>query len=142
MNCAIYLLIASAIAIITNARPPKPEDYVPTEAAPTTKLVPNSCLNQEDSPNVIIKPMDGQSYPTLNVGCSNEYMIVNLKQDRGWTNYLSSEREYHYNLIGPEKDDHVNWNEWLLPPMEDFIVSPDCQTCDESHELNQLYSTA
>ncbi len=69
-------------------------------------------------------------------------MIINLKEDKLWSKYLKSTREYHYNLIGPVKDDHVNWQEWLIPNMEDFIVSHDCQTCDENHELNQLYSTA
>eukprot|EP01084_Bolivina_argentea_P113698 202607_1 len=105
-------------------------------------LVPNSCLTHEDDSNVLVKLMADDDVPILDVTCSNQYMIVNLKQDRGWEQYLSSGREYHYNVIGPEKDDHGNWQEWIVPPMTEFLVSPDCATCDEDHELNQLYGTS
>eukprot|EP01083_Nonionella_stella_P119532 357383_1 len=112
------------------------------EDNPSTTLIPNSCLNQADNSNVIVKLLDDDTYPPISVTCNNEYMIINLKQDRLWSKYLKSTREYHYNLIGPVKDDHVNWQEWIIPNMENFIVSHDCKICDENHELNKLYSTA
>ena len=104
--------------------------------------VPNSCINQADNDNVIVKPLDGDSYPLINTKCSNEYMIVDLNKDELWKSYLSSSREYHYNLIGPVKDDHVNWQEWMIPEMDEFLISPDCSSCDAEFELNAKYSTS
>ena len=107
-----------------------------------TTTVPNSCLNHEDDDTVIVKLLDDDSYPLITTKCRNQYMIVDFKQDPLWRKYFVSARNYHYNLIGPEKDDHVNWQEWIIPEMEDFIVSPDCISCDEDHELNIKYSTS
>eukprot|EP00486_Rosalina_sp_Unknown_P000608 CAMPEP_0201568888 /NCGR_PEP_ID=MMETSP0190_2-20130828/10205_1 /ASSEMBLY_ACC=CAM_ASM_000263 /TAXON_ID=37353 /ORGANISM="Rosalina sp." /LENGTH=252 /DNA_ID=CAMNT_0047990535 /DNA_START=173 /DNA_END=927 /DNA_ORIENTATION=+ len=110
----------------------------------TTTLVPNSCLNHEDDDSVIVKLVDEDSYPLINTKCRNEYMIVDFKKDELWKQYFKSTRKYHYNLVGPEKDDHVNWQEWMVEgtQMQDFLVSPDCNTCEEDFELNVKYGKA
>ena len=107
-----------------------------------TTYIPNSCVNHEDDDNVLIKLLPDDSYPVLNVKCRNEYMIVDLHKDILWEKYLVSTRDYHYNLVGPEKDDHVNWQEWIIPDMQDFLVSPDCNSCEEDFELNHKYLTS
>ena len=114
-----------------------------TEELPShqTTLVPNSCLNHENDDTVIVKLLDEASYPLISTKCRNQYMIVDLEQDSLWHKYFVSTRTYHYNLVGPEKDDHVNWQQWMIPEMENFLVSPDCNTCDPDHELNVKYST-
>ena len=106
-----------------------------------TQQIPNSCLYHEDDDNVIVKPMDGDSYPLINTKCRNEYMIVDLHQDKLWEQYFVSTRKYHYNLVGPVKDSHVNWQEWMIPEFDEFLVSPDCNQCDAGFELNGKYKT-
>mmetsp|Transcript_41398 Transcript_41398/g.66586 ORF Transcript_41398/g.66586 Transcript_41398/m.66586 type:complete len:1075 (-) Transcript_41398:25-3249(-) len=108
----------------------------------STSFVPNSCVNHEDDDAAILKPVDGDSYPLIAAKCRNQYMIVDLHTDLDWEQYFTSFREYHYNLMGPVKDDHVNWQEWMVPDLDDFIISPDCNTCDEDFELNIKYGTA
>ena len=43
---------------------------------------------------------------------------------------------YHYALAGSAVNDNVNWHDWWLPTKNDakakFIVSPNCDICDES----------
>eukprot|EP01084_Bolivina_argentea_P010059 18765_1 len=68
--------------------------------------------------------------PSTRLICNHKYMISNLKQDILWS-------KYHYNLIGPVKDDNINWQEYIIPQMEH-----DCKMCDENHALNQLYYTS
>ena len=142
MSFIVSLIISSSLITLTLSTTSQEllsSDVKGLPVDPIKTNVPNSCLNHKDADNVVVKLLDGDSYPALNVKCSNEYVIVNLHQDLEWQSYFRSIRKYHYNLLGPDKDDHSNWAEWMLPQMDKFIVSPDCSTCDEEHELNSLY---
>eukprot|EP01083_Nonionella_stella_P067359 178121_1 len=101
--------------------------------------VPNSCIAQSDTDNLLVKPIDDDDYPSLNVKCSNEFMIIDINKDENWLQYFTSSRLYHYAVYGPVRDEHSNWNEWLIPSMSQFLVSPDCSTCDVDSELNSIY---
>jgi len=103
--------------------------------------VPNSCIGQDDNDDTIVKLADGQSYPLVHTKCRNEFMIVDVNQDDSWADYFVSMRKYHYNLLGPGKDDHVNWQEWMTVAQDEFLISPDCHTCDAHFELNDKYKT-
>ena len=102
--------------------------------------IPNSCINQQDTNDLIIQPINNDNYPSLNVKCSNEYIIIDINKDKNWLKYFKSSRLYHYAIYGPEKDDHSNWNEWYLPSSISYLVSPDCSTCDITSELNIIYT--
>jgi len=108
----------------------------------TTVSLPNSCLGQADTASTMLKLSASVDDPIVNAACDREWAIINLQQDNEWTSYFRSMRSYRKDVMGPVKDDHVNWKEWLTVEMEQFIVSPDCATCDDAHELNQLYGTA
>eukprot|EP01084_Bolivina_argentea_P078622 142682_1 len=103
--------------------------------------IPNSCINQPNSDNFEIKPINNDKYPILNVKCANEFAIIDINKDNNWLQYFSSYRLYHYAVYGPIKDDHSNWNEWFIPSISYYyLVSPDCTSCDISSELNIKYS--
>eukprot|EP01083_Nonionella_stella_P168534 569289_1 len=84
-------------------------------AITSSLAVPNSCIGQSDTDNLLIKPLDGDDYPSLNVKCSNEFMIIDINKDENWLEYFTSSRLYHYAVYGPVRDEHSNWNEWLIP---------------------------
>ena len=112
---------------------------VPT--SPTT-ILPNSCLGQSDTSNILLKLGSSDDDPIINAACSNQWTIINMQQDNEWESYFTSMRKYHKEVLGPIKDDHVNWQEWLTVDIERFIVSPDCSVCDDGHELNSMYGNA
>ena len=53
--------------------------------------------------------------------CTNEYMIIDINNDDTWLQYLSSNCLYHNSLLGPVKDNIVNWDEWFLPKMRNIL---------------------
>merc|ERR1719410_691180 len=70
---------------------------------------------------------------TLNIQCSNEYMIIDVQHEPLWYNYFSSHKQYHEHIIGPVLNDHVNWDSFIPSLAADhYLVSPDCTTCDIS----------
>eukprot|EP00485_Elphidium_margaritaceum_P019055 CAMPEP_0202726258 /NCGR_PEP_ID=MMETSP1385-20130828/184520_1 /ASSEMBLY_ACC=CAM_ASM_000861 /TAXON_ID=933848 /ORGANISM="Elphidium margaritaceum" /LENGTH=996 /DNA_ID=CAMNT_0049392475 /DNA_START=97 /DNA_END=3086 /DNA_ORIENTATION=+ len=111
------------------------------DSSVTMVSVPNSCIGREDNDDAFVKLADGQSFPLVQTKCRNEFMIVDLYRDKAWADYFISMRQYHYNLMGPKKDHHVNWQEWMTVPQDEFLISPDCNACDADHELNSRYQT-
>lgn len=73
----------------------------------------------------------------INVKCSNGYMIIDVSHDSSWYNLLSSHKPYHEHIIGPELNDHVNWDDFIPSlDIDHYLVSPDCSSCDAAYELN------
>ena len=115
--------------------------------------VPNSCRDLPDGLHTL-KLLDGD-YPLVTVQCSNGYMMIDVNQDSDLESYFSSVAMWHYAIMGPVNDDHVNWHDWFLPSSvapystdEDnnnnnnddhtvtgndefeFLYSQECQVCD------------
>ena len=105
-----------------------------TSASTSTINVYTNCNGLDDG-YYDIEVIPGQR---INVLCSNEYMIIDIHHDSQWSNVLSSNKRYHQHIIGSELNDHVNWDSFL-PALDvtNYLVSPDCSSCDASLALNQ-----
>jgi len=92
-----------------------------------------------------LKFVDNDDYPIVSVKCSNGYAILDYTQDNNIKDYFVSWVQWHYNTVGPSNEDtskSLTWNKWFIPGNIDdemqYIISPDCNTCDENHH-RQLY---
>ena len=92
--------------------------------------IPSSCVGLEDG-TYLIKLLDDK--PILSVECSNEYIIINPSSDPNWSLYFTSWIKYHYGVIGPDRNDFVNWQQWFIPSKlnDQFLISLDCNQCDQ-----------
>ena len=58
---------------------------------------------------------DGEdTYPIVNVKCSNGYMILDVNYDSELKSYFNTWFDWHYGLSGPARYDAVNWEKWFL----------------------------
>ena len=94
----------------------------------------SSCKDVDDG-TYIQKLINDESYPYILAQCSNGYTLIDYSVDSEWESYFSSFRKYDYAVGGPQKFDHVNWNDWIQSDVTDFVVSPDCSVCDETADI-------
>ena len=103
--------------------------FIPLVYLGTTESVSvsNTCRGLKDGVYTL-KLLDGPTdvYPLVSVKCSNQYMIIDAEADPNLLKYFSSYELWHYAIIGPSNEDHVNWREWYLPS------APDTDTADSS----------
>ena len=55
----------------------------------STVPLPNSCLGQPDTSSTMLKLGGTHDDAIINAACSNEWTIINLKQDNEWESYLA-----------------------------------------------------
>eukprot|EP01084_Bolivina_argentea_P227474 384165_1 len=117
------------------------QDYKDVKFEKTLYVDYNRIYGSDDSDEAELVSVDfNNGLPSVNTIKSKDYFIVDINRDPVWLQYLSSTRYYHNYLLGPQRDDHVNWNEWILiNDLKSLIVSPDCTVCDESNVLNSNY---
>jgi len=114
-----------------------------SNAATEIITLPSAC-NDLSNGDHYLQPLSQEEYesltgdsssksPVVLATCYNGYTIVNPKQDSNFEKLFSSYHTYHSTYAGPNLNDHVTWQEWLLPSRLDedmiFSVSEDCQTC-------------
>ena len=100
--------------------------------------VPNSCRGLEDD-TYVLKLLSDEDAPLVTVECSNEFMLIDVSKEENFKKYFSSHIMWHYEVMGPTNEDHVNWHDWWLPSSLDdsseqsfeFLFSETCETCDE-----------
>ena len=114
---------------------------------------PNNCNDLEDGEYTFkLINSDNSKYPLINGKCSNGYLILDYNYDNQIYNYFSSWTQWFKDTYGPTNDDkEANWDNWFLPaqliPRDDqddellWLVSPDCQTCNETNPFNIWYGT-
>ena len=127
--------------------------FVEAKSSSTTNALAQQCINDEGSTiNIKLLPDNDDDdnevdtlneFPFVQAQCGgNGYLIVDIDKDTNWLNYFTSQKMYHHSLMGPLKDDILNWDEWFMPEIDSYLVSPDCSTCDEDELLNSQYSTS
>ena len=111
----------------------------------TAEVYPSSCRDLDDGV-YDLKLMDGSldESPIVSLQCNSGYTILDYSMDSGLSSYFHSFMKFHHSSAGPTNDYHVNWEGWYKPGVMDensnYIISPDCHSCDESHQ-RQLYGS-
>jgi len=108
------------------------------------RKVPSSCHGLSDGIHYIL-PMADASFPILRVRCQSSFTIIDPSLEPDWSAYFSSWTQYHFGVVGPTRNDKVNWAEWFLPDTTSdgtYAVSEDCHACLEpSSSSNTVDST-
>ena len=109
--------------------------------ADSTELLPYSCVGLEDG-TYLMQLIDDSNFPSVNVKCRNEYMILDYNYDWRILKYFSSWQESSW-AFSPQNEDRKNWREWYLPDqginLHNYLVSPDCNSCEIDNKNLQLY---
>ena len=105
----------------------------------------NSCIGKEDGDYWIKFSDEDGNYVPVYLSCSNEYVILDYSKDSNLEKYFSSWQLWHYGTAGPSNSNPVTWEEWFLNGNSEslnanYLVSPDCNICDESSS-RQLANT-
>ena len=97
------------------------------------QYAPNSCAGLEDGIHWL-QLIDDNSYPLVEVKCSNGFAILDVNLDSNLKEYFSSWDMWHYAIAGPRNDDPVNWANWYVPGAMDadtkYLVSDTCESCE------------
>lgn len=92
----------------------------------------------------LVDDNDQETYPIVKVKCSNGYAILDVNYDANIKEYFTSWAMWHSAIAGPTNGDIVDWDNWFIKSRYDrtnkFLLSPDCNTCEEDH-VRQHYAT-
>ena len=97
-------------------------------------VVYSNCIGLSDG-TYLMKLIDLDEYPIINIKCNNEYMILDVNYDNELKKYFSTWFDWHYGLSGAARYDGVNWESWFLPSLlsnnkYDFKTSQNCNKCN------------
>ena len=105
-----------------------------------TEYHPSSCVGLDDGVQWVrplmgrIDSHDANDFPSIQVRCDDEYMILDYSLDPNIASYFSSFWVWTDDAASSSLTDRATWTDWFLPYSDkmNFRISEDCHTCQKS----------